>query len=80
MATFILTDRTVIGEPGATLADMDEATCRAALLIGGGAALSPEAAADFLRDVYASVIASAGCVTLTSTPGHLSATAGEAAA
>lgn len=57
-----VTDRTVVGAPGMSLAEMDAATLRASALLGGPNV--PEGAADYLRMIYAEVIRSAGAVTL----------------
>lgn len=58
-----LTMATVTGAPGMSHADMDAATVQAASLLGGPTS-SPETAADFLRDVYADVLRTAGSVDL----------------
>ena len=58
-----LTARTIHGDNGSTLAQLDSYTLRAAAMLGGTCE-SPETAAEFLRDVYGSVLKTAGAVTL----------------
>lgn len=57
-----ITDRTVVGASGMTLAQMDAETVKASAMLGGPNV--PEGAADYLRSVYREVIAHAGAVTL----------------
>lgn len=60
-----ITASTVHGAPGATLADMDRETVQCAVRLGGGT-MSPERAAEWLREIYADVIRTAEAVTLDS--------------
>jgi hypothetical protein len=57
-----ISDRTVEGAAGMTLADMDRETVQASTMLGGPNV--PEGAADYLRGIYREVIGSAGSVTL----------------
>jgi hypothetical protein len=57
-----ITDRTVVGASGMTLAEMDDETVKASAMLGGPNV--PEGAADYLRGIYREVIGHAGSVTL----------------
>jgi hypothetical protein len=57
-----ITDRTVVGDAGMSLADMDRETVTASTMLGGPNV--PEGAADYLRMIYREVIALAGSVRL----------------
>jgi hypothetical protein len=57
-----ITDRTVVGASGMTLAEMDAETVQASAMLGGPNV--PEGAADYLRNIYREVIAFAGSVKL----------------
>lgn len=57
-----ITDRTVVGASGMSLADMDRETVTASTMLGGPNV--PEGAADYLRGIYREVIGTAGSVTL----------------
>lgn len=64
-----LTARTVEGAPGATVAELDAETVSLSALLGGPS--EPWQAAEFLRDVYAGVIRTAGAVTLAAYAGGI---------